>query len=55
MYLYSLKFGTKGIYRHINGIFPLASLDAGSCDPAVLLSGDSGIPGEISMCPGIPE
>ena len=37
------------------GIFPLASLDAGSRDPAVLLSGDSGIPGEISLCPGIPE
>lgn len=38
----------------LDGIF-LESLVAGSRDPAVLLSGDSGIPKQISLCPGIPE
>lgn len=38
----------------LDGIFP-ETLVAGSRDPAVLLSGDSGIPEQISLCPGIPE
>ena len=38
----------------LDGIFP-ESLIAGSRVPAVLLPGDSVIPEQISLCPGIPE
>ena len=38
----------------LDGIFP-ESLVAGSRVPSVLLPGDSGIPEQISLCPGIPE